>query len=1096
MSDMHSNDASRLAPGTRLNGIFEIGQLIASGGMGEVYRGHVIETGDAVAIKVMRTDLANNETGLALFRKEASALHLLHHEAIVRYYVFSSDPDIRRHYLAMEFVDGEPLSELLKRGPLSLDDVRILQRRLASALHAAHQHGIIHRDVSPDNVIVPRGDVGRAKIIDFGIARSTRPGDRTVIGSGFAGKYNYVSPEQVGLFGGEVTAKSDIYSLGIVLAQCLTGQRLDLGGSEFAVVEKRRVLPDLSAVDERYRPLLTSMLQPDPKDRPASMAEVAAWRRSGSADPTAVAGATSSSGNTASPGGTTTPGGSPATQLRTTLRRRSRSGEKIELTALVLMALLSCAGVGWYLLQPAIDPTMPVIAEREAERQPVEREAAVKREAEDPAQQQTASAAVAAAEADRQAIREAALEREAQQARREAEERAEEQRKAEQRARQEAAAKAADEERARQQAAVKAAAEEQARQEAAAKAASEEHARQAAAAEAEAQRQRLEREALQREAEERAQREAEERARHEASAKAAAEEQARKEEAARAAAADERARQEAERQRLEREAALKREAEERARQEAVRAAAEEQARQDAVAKAAAEEQARQEAAAKAAAEERVRQEAAAKAAVEERARQEAAAQAEAERQRLEREAALQREAEERAEREAAERARQGAAAKAAAEEQARKEIAAKAAAEEQARQETAAKAAADAERVRREAAAEVERQRLEREAALQREAEERAEREAAERARQEAATKATAEEQARTDAAAKAAGEEQARQEAAAKAATEERARQEAAVEAERQRLEREAALQREAEERARQEAAAKAAAEEQARKEAAAKVAAEEQAHQEAAVTAAAEERARQEAAAKAAAEEKVHREAAAKAAVEEQARKEAAANAAAEARAAIERQMRITRFVNNYEGGDCFFVAPILVEANRTDLDGYGNSPEPFNILDSEFKRANGFEANIGLHQVTLAQCAAVTFLSRTRNQPGLAPNLEITATAAKSGSPLTGSISDLGDRHVELLLVDERGMMQNLSDRLSPGGGTRSFTINLPRNDADAGQPQLLFALATRAALQSLNQSRLGNANEVFARILQEARDTGQSLNVGARYFKLEN
>jgi len=201
MSDMYANDGAtaRLAPGTQLNGIFEIDRRIASGGMGEIYRGHAIETGDPVAIKVMRTDLADNETALALFRKEASALHHIHHEAIVRYYIFSNDPGTRRHYLAMEFVDGEPLSEILRRGPLPFDDVQLLQRRIASGLHAAHQHGIIHRDVSPDNIIVPGDDVSRAKIIDFGIARSTHLGERTIIGSGFAGKYNYVSPEQVGL---------------------------------------------------------------------------------------------------------------------------------------------------------------------------------------------------------------------------------------------------------------------------------------------------------------------------------------------------------------------------------------------------------------------------------------------------------------------------------------------------------------------------------------------------------------------------------------------------------------------------------------------------------------------------------------------------------------------------------------------------------------------------------------------------------------------------------------------------------------------------------------------------------------------------------
>src|SRR5262252_4407160 len=279
MSHIYSVEPSRLAAGTRLNGIFEIDRPIASGGMGEVYQGHVIETGDPVAIKVMRTDLVDNATALALFRKEASALHNLHHEAIVRYYVFSSDPGIGRHYLAMEFVDGQPLSVLLQRGPLGFEAVLVLQQRLAAGLNAAHQPPpIIHRDLSPDNVLIPSGDLAKAKIIDFGIARSTRTGEGTIIGGGFAGKYNYVSPEQLGLFGGDVTAKSDIYSLGLVLAECLTGRPIDMGGTQFEVLEKRRTIPDLRAIDRRFRPLLEKMLQPNPADRPQSMGAVAAWR--------------------------------------------------------------------------------------------------------------------------------------------------------------------------------------------------------------------------------------------------------------------------------------------------------------------------------------------------------------------------------------------------------------------------------------------------------------------------------------------------------------------------------------------------------------------------------------------------------------------------------------------------------------------------------------------------------------------------------------------------------------------------------------------------------------------------------------------------
>ncbi len=347
MSDMYSAERSRLAPGTRLNGIFEIDQRIASGGMGEIYRGHAIETGDPVAIKVMRTDLADNAMALALFRKEASALHYIHHEAIVRYYVFSNDPGTGRHYLAMEFVDGQPLSELLRRGPLDFTAVRLLQERLAAGLNAAHQHEIVHRDLSPDNVLVPAGDLAKAKIIDFGIARSTRAGEGTIIGSGFAGKYNYVSPEQLGLFGGDVTAKSDIYSLGLVLAECLAGRPIDMGGTQFEVLEKRRIVPDLRAIDPRFRPLLEKMLQPNPADRPDSMAAVAAWRPGPETPPRRAAAAAHDRSQAARP----TAAAKPKPVL----------GRRLTKIAVALTLLLSVGSVGFYLVKDLFSP--PVIEE-------------------------------------------------------------------------------------------------------------------------------------------------------------------------------------------------------------------------------------------------------------------------------------------------------------------------------------------------------------------------------------------------------------------------------------------------------------------------------------------------------------------------------------------------------------------------------------------------------------------------------------------------------------------------------------------------------------------------------------------------------------
>jgi eukaryotic-like serine/threonine-protein kinase len=270
--------ARSMRPGTRLNNVYEIERLVAQGGMGEVYRGFNIQTGDPVAIKMIRPEFASDPEILDLFRREASILHSFTHDAIVRYFVFSVDPQLERAYLAMEFVEGPSLKKRLGSGPLPLAEVRILQNRVASALEAAHLHGVVHRDISPDNLIMPDGDVHSAKVIDFGIARARRAGEATILGGGFAGKLNYASPEQLGLAGADVTAKSDIYSFGLVLAEALLGRPIDMAGSQAEMVDKRRVIPaELAWIDPTIRPLLHAMLQPLPENRPSSMAEVAAW---------------------------------------------------------------------------------------------------------------------------------------------------------------------------------------------------------------------------------------------------------------------------------------------------------------------------------------------------------------------------------------------------------------------------------------------------------------------------------------------------------------------------------------------------------------------------------------------------------------------------------------------------------------------------------------------------------------------------------------------------------------------------------------------------------------------------------------------------
>src|SRR5262249_34838895 len=144
-----------------------------------------------------------------------------------------------RLYLVMEFVDGPSLSKVLKQGALRPAQERELRDRLADGLAAAHDKGVIHRDLSPDNVILHGGDLGTAKIIEFGSANMADPEAKASVGDDFAGKSSYVSPEQVGLYGGKVDPRSDIYSLGLVLAAAAGGAALDMGSSPISVVEAR-----------------------------------------------------------------------------------------------------------------------------------------------------------------------------------------------------------------------------------------------------------------------------------------------------------------------------------------------------------------------------------------------------------------------------------------------------------------------------------------------------------------------------------------------------------------------------------------------------------------------------------------------------------------------------------------------------------------------------------------------------------------------------------------------------------------------------------------------------------------------------------------
>jgi hypothetical protein len=265
-----SADALRI--GTVIINTYKIESLLGTGGMGAVYRAKHIALGTDHAIKSILPDLARDPTIIRLFREEARKHSRMSNDAIAQYQGFFSD-ERGAWYLVMEFVDGESLEKMLVKRRLNPSEVRALLYRLGQGLAAAHDIGITHRDISPGNIILPGGSIHRAKLIDFGIAKSSNPGDLTVIGNDFAGKYSYVSPEQAGLFGGTITHSSDIYSLGLVLAAAAMGhgKRLDMGTSLISIAEARKTVPDLSQIAVQVRPIIGHMLQPDPKDRPADM---------------------------------------------------------------------------------------------------------------------------------------------------------------------------------------------------------------------------------------------------------------------------------------------------------------------------------------------------------------------------------------------------------------------------------------------------------------------------------------------------------------------------------------------------------------------------------------------------------------------------------------------------------------------------------------------------------------------------------------------------------------------------------------------------------------------------------------------------------
>src|SRR5262249_28111926 len=239
------------------------------GGMGTVWKARDLRTERPVAIKILHSSAA---TEAQRFAREATLLADLAHGSIVGYVADGTTPD-GRPYLAMEWLDGENLAERLARGPLELREALTLLGATARALAVAHERGIVHRDLKPSNLFLRRGRVEDVVVLDLGIARHVGGADALTHTGTILGTPSYMAPEQAqGLV--DITPAADIFSLGCVLHECLTGAPPFVGSHVFAVLAK--VLfedtPPLPEAPADVEALVARMLAKQPGARPADAA--------------------------------------------------------------------------------------------------------------------------------------------------------------------------------------------------------------------------------------------------------------------------------------------------------------------------------------------------------------------------------------------------------------------------------------------------------------------------------------------------------------------------------------------------------------------------------------------------------------------------------------------------------------------------------------------------------------------------------------------------------------------------------------------------------------------------------------------------------
>jgi len=259
--------ATILEIGTVLGGRYEIQKLLGMGGMGAVYKAHDLEVDRTLGLKVIRPDLAGNPAILARFKQELVLARQVTHRNIIRIYDLNEADGVK--FITMEFIEGEDLRTILTReGKVAPKEAVNIMRQSCSGLQAAHAEGVIHRDLKPSNIM--RDGSGRVVIMDFGLAKTVQSDGMTQTGM-MIGTMEYMSPEQA--MGSELDARSDLFTMGLIFYELLTGNIPFRADSAIASLVKRtqeRAVP-LSDVDPTIPPSLSLIaakcLERDPKAR-------------------------------------------------------------------------------------------------------------------------------------------------------------------------------------------------------------------------------------------------------------------------------------------------------------------------------------------------------------------------------------------------------------------------------------------------------------------------------------------------------------------------------------------------------------------------------------------------------------------------------------------------------------------------------------------------------------------------------------------------------------------------------------------------------------------------------------------------------------